>query len=70
MQQSFTSPYRVNLYGFGHPTCPNLENQAGIWMLLTPGEFGVGYPPPRGSSHSISWLIVTEEMVGGQHRAN
>ncbi len=32
----------------------------------------LGGPPPRteGSSNNSSWLIVTEEMVGGQHRVD
>jgi 5-methyltetrahydrofolate--homocysteine methyltransferase len=40
MQQSFTSRYGWKLYSSGHPTCPNLEDQAGIWKLLKPDEIG------------------------------
>jgi 5-methyltetrahydrofolate--homocysteine methyltransferase len=41
MQQRFTSRYRGKRYSFGYPACPNLEDQAGIWKLLKPGEIGV-----------------------------
>jgi 5-methyltetrahydrofolate--homocysteine methyltransferase len=41
MQQRFTSRYRGKRYSFGYPACPNLEDQAGIWMLLRPEEIGV-----------------------------
>src|ERR1700689_1100194 len=37
----FTSRYRGKRYSFGYPACPNLEDQAGIWMLLRPEEIGV-----------------------------
>jgi 5-methyltetrahydrofolate--homocysteine methyltransferase len=41
MQQRFTSRYRGKRYSFGYPACPNLEDQAGIWLLLRPEDIGV-----------------------------
>jgi 5-methyltetrahydrofolate--homocysteine methyltransferase len=41
MAQRFTSRYRGKRYSFGYPACPNLDDQAGIWMLLRPEEIGV-----------------------------
>ena len=41
MAERFTSRYRGKRYSFGYPACPNLEDQAGIWMLLRPDEIGV-----------------------------
>ncbi|MEZ5352595.1 MAG: methionine synthase [Bryobacteraceae bacterium] len=41
MQQRFTSRYQGKRYSFGYPACPNLDDQAGIWKLLEPGEIGV-----------------------------
>ncbi|MBI3208026.1 MAG: methionine synthase [Candidatus Solibacter usitatus] len=41
MQERFTSRYRGKRYSFGYPACPNLEDQAGLWKLLTPEEIGV-----------------------------
>lgn len=41
MQERFTSRYRGKRYSFGYPACPNLEDQAGIWLLLRPEEIGV-----------------------------
>jgi 5-methyltetrahydrofolate--homocysteine methyltransferase len=41
MQDRFTSRYRGKRYSFGYPACPNLEDQAGIWLLLRPEEIGV-----------------------------
>lgn len=41
MQERFTSRYRGKRYSFGYPACPNLEDQEGIWKLLTPEEIGV-----------------------------
>lgn len=41
MADRFTSRYRGKRYSFGYPACPNLEDQAGIWMLLRPDEIGV-----------------------------
>jgi 5-methyltetrahydrofolate--homocysteine methyltransferase len=41
MADRFVSRYRGKRYSFGYPACPNLEDQAGIWMLLTPEEIGV-----------------------------
>jgi 5-methyltetrahydrofolate--homocysteine methyltransferase len=41
MPERFTSRYRGKRYSFGYPACPNLEDQAGIWMLLRPEEIGV-----------------------------
>jgi 5-methyltetrahydrofolate--homocysteine methyltransferase len=41
MAERFTSRYRGKRYSFGYPACPNLEDQAGIWMLLRPEEIGV-----------------------------
>jgi 5-methyltetrahydrofolate--homocysteine methyltransferase len=41
MQDRFTSRYRGKRYSFGYPACPNLEDQAGLWLLLRPEEIGV-----------------------------
>src|SRR5580698_8087541 len=41
MQGRFTSRYRGKRYSFGYPACPNLDDQAGLWMLLRPEEIGV-----------------------------
>jgi 5-methyltetrahydrofolate--homocysteine methyltransferase len=41
MPDRFTSRYRGKRYSFGYPACPNLEDQAGIWMLLRPEDIGV-----------------------------
>jgi 5-methyltetrahydrofolate--homocysteine methyltransferase len=41
MAQRFTSRYRGKRYSFGYPTCPELEDQTGIWNLLRPEEIGV-----------------------------
>jgi 5-methyltetrahydrofolate--homocysteine methyltransferase len=41
MPERFTSRYRGKRYSFGYPACPNLEDQAGIWMLLRPEDIGV-----------------------------
>lgn len=41
MQDRFTSRYRGKRYSFGYPACPNLDDQAGIWLLLRPEEIGV-----------------------------
>jgi 5-methyltetrahydrofolate--homocysteine methyltransferase len=41
MQERFTSRYRGKRYSFGYPACPNLDDQQGIWKLLSPDEIGV-----------------------------
>jgi 5-methyltetrahydrofolate--homocysteine methyltransferase len=41
MHDRFTSQYRGKRYSFGYPACPNLDDQQGIWKLLSPGEIGV-----------------------------
>ena len=41
MAERFTSRYRGKRYSFGYPACPNLEDQAGIWVLLRPEDVGV-----------------------------
>jgi 5-methyltetrahydrofolate--homocysteine methyltransferase len=41
MAERFTSRYRGKRYSFGYPACPNLGDQAGIWMLLNPEDIGV-----------------------------
>src|SRR3984957_11361326 len=41
MQDRFTSRYRGKRYSFGYPACPNLDDQAGLWMLLRPEQIGV-----------------------------
>ncbi len=41
MAERFVSRYRGKRYSFGYPACPNLDDQAGIWMLLQPEEIGV-----------------------------
>ncbi|MFY9584113.1 MAG: vitamin B12 dependent-methionine synthase activation domain-containing protein, partial [Candidatus Acidiferrales bacterium] len=41
MKDRFTSRYRGKRYSFGYPACPNLDDQAGLWELLQPGEIGV-----------------------------
>jgi 5-methyltetrahydrofolate--homocysteine methyltransferase len=40
MADRFTSRYRGKRYSFGYPACPNLDDQAGMWMLLRPEEIG------------------------------
>jgi 5-methyltetrahydrofolate--homocysteine methyltransferase len=41
MQERFTSRYRGKRYSFGYPACPNLDDQQGMWKLLTPDDIGV-----------------------------
>ena len=41
MQDRFTSRYGGKRYSFGYPACPNLDDQAPLWMLLRPEEIGV-----------------------------
>src|SRR5580704_13579568 len=41
MAERFVSRYRGKRYSFGYPACPNLDDQAGIWMLLHPEEIRV-----------------------------
>ena len=41
MAERFTSRYRGKRFSFGYPACPNLDDQAGMWMLLKPEEIGV-----------------------------
>jgi 5-methyltetrahydrofolate--homocysteine methyltransferase len=41
MQERFTSRYRGKRYSFGYPACPNLDDQQGIWKLLSPEDIGV-----------------------------
>jgi 5-methyltetrahydrofolate--homocysteine methyltransferase len=41
MKERFTSRYRGKRYSFGYGSCPNLEDQAGLWKLLQPEEIGV-----------------------------
>jgi 5-methyltetrahydrofolate--homocysteine methyltransferase len=41
MKDRFTSRYRGKRYSFGYPACPNLDDQAGLWLLLRPDEIGV-----------------------------
>ena len=41
MAERFISRYRGKRYSFGYPACPNLEDQAGLWLLLRPEEIGV-----------------------------
>jgi len=41
MQERFTSRYRGKRYSFGYPACPNLDDQQGIWKLLSPEQIGV-----------------------------
>jgi len=41
MQERFISRYRGKRYSFGYPACPNLDDQAGIWLLLHPEDVGV-----------------------------
>jgi 5-methyltetrahydrofolate--homocysteine methyltransferase len=42
MHDRFTARYRGKGYSFGYGTCPNLEDQLGIWKLLNPDEIGIG----------------------------
>jgi 5-methyltetrahydrofolate--homocysteine methyltransferase len=37
-QDLFSARYRGRRYSFGYPACPNLEDQALIWKLLSPDE--------------------------------
>jgi 5-methyltetrahydrofolate--homocysteine methyltransferase len=41
MQERFTSRYRGKRYSFGYPACPNLNDQEGMWKLLSPDDIGV-----------------------------
>jgi 5-methyltetrahydrofolate--homocysteine methyltransferase len=41
MQERFTSRYRGKRYSFGYPACPNLDDQQGLWKLLSPEDIGV-----------------------------
>ena len=41
MQERFTSRYWGKRYSFGYPACPNLDDQQGLWQLLTPTDIGV-----------------------------
>jgi 5-methyltetrahydrofolate--homocysteine methyltransferase len=41
MLDRFQARYRGKRYSFGYPACPNLEDQAGIWKLLTPEDIGI-----------------------------
>jgi len=41
MAQRFTSRYRGKRYSFGYPACPELEDQVGLWKLLSPEDIGV-----------------------------
>jgi 5-methyltetrahydrofolate--homocysteine methyltransferase len=41
MADRFVSRYRGKRYSFGYPACPNLEDQAPLWLLLKPEEIGV-----------------------------
>jgi 5-methyltetrahydrofolate--homocysteine methyltransferase len=41
MQQRITSHYRGKRYSFGYAACPNLDDQQGMWKLLSPSEIGV-----------------------------
>jgi 5-methyltetrahydrofolate--homocysteine methyltransferase len=41
MHERFTSRYTGKRYSFGYPACPNLDDQQGIWKLLTPDDIGV-----------------------------
>jgi len=41
MMERFQARYRGKRYSFGYPACPNLEDQSGIWKLLTPEEIGI-----------------------------
>jgi 5-methyltetrahydrofolate--homocysteine methyltransferase len=41
MKDRFTSRYRGKRYSFGYPACPDLDDQAGMWLLLRPDEIGV-----------------------------
>ena len=44
MQERFTSRYRGKRYSFGYPACPNLDDQQGIWKLLTPTKSASSSP--------------------------
>ena len=41
MQERFTSRYRGKRYSFGYPACPNLDDQQGLFQLLSPEDIGV-----------------------------
>ena len=41
MQERWSARYRGKRYSFGYPACPNLDDQEGIWRLLSPDEIGV-----------------------------
>jgi 5-methyltetrahydrofolate--homocysteine methyltransferase len=41
MHDRFTSKYRGKRYSFGYPACPNLDDQQGLFALLSPEDIGV-----------------------------
>ncbi len=41
MRQRFAGRYRGARYSFGYPACPELENQEGLFRMLTPTQIGV-----------------------------
>jgi 5-methyltetrahydrofolate--homocysteine methyltransferase len=41
MGERSAARYRGKRYSFGYPACPNLDDQQGIWRLLSPDEIGV-----------------------------
>jgi 5-methyltetrahydrofolate--homocysteine methyltransferase len=41
MKDRFSAKYRGKRYSFGYSSCPNLDDQQGVWKLLRPEEIGV-----------------------------
>lgn len=41
LERIFRQGYRGSRYSFGYPACPNLEDQAKLFMLLNPERIGV-----------------------------
>lgn len=41
LMERFQAKYRGKRYSFGYPACPRLDDQAGLWNLLSPTEIGV-----------------------------
>jgi 5-methyltetrahydrofolate--homocysteine methyltransferase len=41
MRKLFQQGYQGSRYSFGYPACPNLEDQAKLFVLLEPGRIGI-----------------------------
>lgn len=41
MRERFIARYQGIRVSFGYPACPNLEDQAQLFRLLSPGDIGI-----------------------------